>query len=113
MVRRLAVFLAALPLGGCLEDPHRLEVTNQGGSEVEVKVVYDEWVEDEEGWGYYETQHDDTIVAPGRKVELGYPDEPLHVRIQRTVDGLVLYDEWLSSAEFDEEHGRVEIVVYP
>lgn len=113
MVRTLAVLLAALPLAGCLHESYGLEVSNRGGREARLTVVYDEWVADEDGEGRWETRVDGFVLSPGETVTPWYSDAPIHVRIERIVDGTVLYEEWLSDGDFESEHGRVEIDVYP
>jgi hypothetical protein len=112
MGRALGVAFAGLVLAGCLEGAHGLEVANGGSSDVRVRVVYDERVEDDWG-GRFETRIDETYVAPGETARLWFPDEPLHVRIERAADGAVLYEEYLTDGEFEQENGRVEIAVYP
>jgi hypothetical protein len=113
MVRTTAALLALMFLAGCLHEAHRLEVTNAGVLEARVTVTYETWIEDGEGQGYSATIVDETLVRSGETARLKYPSDPLHVRIDRVVDGAVLYDEWLYDGDFEDEHDRIEIVVYP
>lgn len=113
MARRIPTLLAALALAGCLEESRRIEVSNRGVLEAELTVEYDVWVDAGEWGGWWETRVGERTLSPGDTWTEAFPDAPVHVTVVRIVDGLVLYDEWLSDGDFEEEHGRIEIAVYP
>lgn len=98
---------------------HGIELKNAGQSDVRLKVVYDYWVEGEENEegpdepDELRVKTDFTYLVPNEKVTNWYPDEALEVTVTRLSDGLILYHEYISRGEFDKEHNRVEITVYP
>jgi hypothetical protein len=122
----LAVAAAALPaLGGCdilidecvdatFYPDYGIELKNAGAWEVRMTVVYDEWEEGEDDApDELVTKTRTTGIVAGEKVTKWYPHEPLDVKIERIVDGRVLFQDHFSAADFDREHDRVELTVYP
>jgi len=116
--------LLALPLAGCevmidecvdavFYPDHGVEVKNAGANDARMIVVYEEWETREDEPDELKTVTDTTYLAPGEKQTVWYPDEPMNVKIIRIADGMVLFEDHFSQADFRGEHDRIELTVYP
>jgi hypothetical protein len=92
---------------------HGVEVANAGRSDARVTVVYDTWVEEDDDTSEFKTITDTMHLLPGEKQTGWYPREPLHVTIERIIDGQILFQDHFSRADFRGEHDRIELTVYP
>ena len=95
---------------------HGIEVANQGNSEARVTVTFEEWVEEGEDSlqdSRYVTRTRIFDVNPGDQEERWYGDVEMTVTVTRKSDGLLLYQDHYSDRDFEKEHDRVELTVYP
>lgn len=98
---------------------HGIELKNAGTEDVRLTVVYDYWEEgDEVEDGPDEPDRLETVtdvnhLRANEKVTVWYPDEGLDVKVERVRDGQVLFQDYIRGREFEKEHYRVEITVYP
>lgn len=111
MAKVLALGLAAAVLPACHEA--KIWVSNEGTNDARVKVHWTEEEEDDDGSERTLHHDDEWVVRAGQADGRTYHHVPLDVRILRRADGAVLLDTTLTGNDFEEEHSRIELTVYP
>ncbi len=118
MSRSIPPAVLLLALGACHSTEHVLQVSNGGLVPVRVEVRYTEVIDRSVlGSDVERTEIRDVIrlldVPPATTLRFRFPPEELAVVVFRVSDGRVLFQERLTEEEFHDEHGTVEIAVYP
>ena len=102
--------LFVLALGGCHSDDELL-VQNIGTQTVLVEVIFTYGSTDYTG---EEHDHEFFQVPPGGLVVQDYGAvSDMDVFITRTSDGLLIFADSFDGGDFEDDHGRIEIVVSP
>ena len=115
LTRRFAGLLALSALLGCDRTPNELLVQNSGTQTVVVNVDY---TRSEDGFGQYGSRrrHHSAFEADPGQIKVGeYRSgiRDMDVVISRKSDGLVLFSDSFDERDFDRDHGRIEITVFP
>jgi len=108
MRRTLAVLFAFAVLPACHDRDHNsLLVHNQGTSTVVVDLTYKVYLDGN-------SRHSSSLVSAGTIFEDDLPIvRELHVVITRVSGGAILFKDDFNHDDFRDDHGRIEIVVFP
>ena len=111
-MRAALLGLAVTVLPACHE--HKIWVNNAGTG---VALVHVRWYTSHEepitGYTWWEREHDNWTVGPGQSGEQNYPNPYLELIITEEASGAVLFQSRLNDGDFRDEHGRLELTVYP
>ena len=109
IIRSLVPLLVLLSISGCDRTPNELFINNVGTSTAVVSV------------DYHKTDgsrprhvHQDFTVDAGRFIVGEYHRlDSMDVVITRQSDGVLLFQASYDQKDFDDEHGRIDILVNP
>lgn len=110
-MRKIAPLLLISALAGCRDrDINELLIHNLGSVTVVVDVIY----EKDRLWKSSSDRRDIFEVPPNSLAERDYPRlEEMDIVITRKFDGALLFVGEFDQEDFSDEHGELDIFIYP